>query len=59
MTNGYNYVIVYENVIVTDVLLLKYRWILWNIRGIRGTVVARWTAHQQVERSILRQGHDS
>ena len=27
--------------------------------GIRGTVVARWTAVQQVERSILRQGHDS
>ena len=27
--------------------------------GIRGTVVARWTSGQQVERSILRQGHDS
>ena len=27
--------------------------------GIRGTVVARWIAGQQVERSILRQGYDS
>ena len=27
--------------------------------GIRGTVVAGWTTNQQVERSILRQGHDS
>ena len=27
--------------------------------GIRGTVVARWTAIQQVERAILHQGHDS
>ena len=27
--------------------------------GIRGTVVVRWTAGQQVSRSILRQGHDS
>ena len=27
--------------------------------GIRGTVVARWAAGKQVERSILRQGHDS
>ena len=27
--------------------------------GIRGTVVARWTAGQLVERSILHQGHDS
>ena len=27
--------------------------------GIRGTVVAHWTAGQQVERLILRQGHDS
>ena len=29
--------------------------------GIRGTVAVRWTAAaaQQVERSILRQGHDS
>ena len=27
--------------------------------GIRGTVVTRWTAGQQVERSILHQGHDS
>ena len=27
--------------------------------GIRGTVVARWTAGQQVERSILREGNDS
>ena len=30
--------------------------LLW---GIRGTVVVRWTAGQQVERAILRQGHDS
>ena len=27
--------------------------------GIRGTVAARWTSGQQVERSILRQEHDS
>ena len=27
--------------------------------GIRGTVVSRWTTSQQVERSILCQGHDS
>ena len=27
--------------------------------GVCGTVVARWTASQQVELSILRQGHDS
>ena len=27
--------------------------------GIRGTVVARYTAGQQVERSFLHQGHDS
>ena len=27
--------------------------------GIRGTVVGRWTTGQQVEQSILRQGHDS
>ena len=27
--------------------------------GIRGTVVAHWTADQQVERAILHQGHDS
>ena len=26
--------------------------------GIRGTVVSRWTTNQQVERLILRQGHD-
>ena len=26
---------------------------------IRGTVVARWTADQQVEQLILLQGHDS
>ena len=26
--------------------------------GIRGSVVAHWTAGQQVERSILRKGHD-
>ena len=30
-----------------------------HVGGIRGTVVARWTAGQQVERSILRQGNDS
>ena len=29
------------------------------IAGIRGTVIARWTTGRQVERSILRQGHDS
>ena len=27
--------------------------------GIRGTVVELWTAGQQVEQSILHQGHDS
>ena len=27
--------------------------------GIRGTVVVRWTAGQQVKQAILRQGHDS
>ena len=27
--------------------------------AIRGTVVARWTTGQQIERAILRQGHDS
>ena len=27
--------------------------------GIRGTVVARWTAGQKVERLILHQEHDS
>ena len=27
--------------------------------GVRSTVVARWTACQQVERLILHQGHDS
>ena len=30
-----------------------------NWEGIRGTVVARWTARQQVERSILRYWNDS
>ena len=30
-----------------------------NMGGIRGSEVARWTADQQIERSILRQGHDS
>ena len=29
------------------------------LRGIRGTVVVRWTASQQVKRSILRQGYGS
>ena len=29
------------------------------VEGIRGTVIARWTTGQQVERSILRQGYDS
>ena len=29
------------------------------LNDIRGTVVARWTAGQQVERTIQRQGHDS
>ena len=29
-----------------------------NKGSIRGTVVACWTAGQEVERSILRQGHD-
>ena len=33
---------------------------VYQIQGdIRGTVVARWTAGQQVERSILHQGHGS
>ena len=27
--------------------------------GISGTMVARWTADQQVEQAILHQGHDS
>ena len=27
--------------------------------GIRSSVIARWTADQQADRSILRQGHDS
>ena len=27
--------------------------------GVRSTVIARWTAGQQDERSILHQGHDS
>ena len=30
--------------------------VIWDIRG---TVEARWTAAQQVKRSILHQGHDS
>ena len=30
-----------------------------SIGDIRDTVVARWTAGQQVEQSILHQGHDS
>ena len=29
------------------------------VGGIRDTVVALWTAGHKVERSILRQGHDS
>ena len=32
---------------------------LYSQGGVRGTVVARVTAGQQVERSILRQEHDS
>ena len=31
----------------------------YDTGGIRGTVVARWTAGQQVEPSNLRQGHNS
>ena len=36
-------------------------WIILSsmVGGIRGTVVARWTAGQQVERAILRQAHDT
>ena len=34
-------------------------YIYLSLGDIRGTVVARWTAGKQVERSILRQGHDS
>ena len=45
---------VYSTMIVLHVLRLFCSW-----GGIRGTVVARWTAGQQVERSILRQGHGS
>ena len=30
-----------------------------EVGGIRGTVVAHWTAGQQVEGSIVRQVHDS
>ena len=34
--------------------------IIFQDRGvIRGTMVTRWTTGQQVQRSILRQGHDS
>ena len=37
-----------------------YHWSSYfQVGGIRGTVVARWTTDQQVEWSILRQGHDS
>ena len=42
---------------------LKFVCYGWNIvkhcGGIHGTVVARWTAGQYVERLILHQGHDS
>ena len=33
--------------------------ILRFVGGIRSTVITRWTAGQQVERSTLHQGHDS
>ena len=37
----------------------KHRLYSWERGVIRGTVVACWTAGQQVKQLILRQGHDS
>ena len=42
-----------------DINIDTYQLSSSGSRGIRGTVVVRWTAGQQVERSILRQGHDT
>ena len=38
---------------------LQQRALVLEGGGIRGAMVAHWTAGQQVERLILRQGHDS
>ena len=44
---------------VTEVLHFLLQNTMRIIGGIRGTVVARWTADQQDERSILRHGYYS
>ena len=44
---------------VTLILMRSDKALETRKGGVRCTVVARWTAGQHVERSILRQGHDS
>ena len=44
---------------INDTYLFKALILLLNKWGISGTVVAHWTAGQQVERAILHQGQDS
>ena len=44
------------SIIVTSIIIQVLSVLHW---GIRGTEVTHWTAGQQVERSILHQGHDS
>ena len=53
-----SYVCVYTSLVSKnsdEVMLLSNS----SKRGISGTVEARWTAGQQVDRSILHQGHNS
>ena len=48
-------------VVVTGNSVTEQNYLIfcWTVLGVRGGVVERWTAGQQIERSILHQGHDS